>query len=529
MYRLILAGFIFFAGGASSHASAVKDQPDLAVPDGEWRVVALRRASDVSGPPDSGDDRDLMGQAVSFGSSLAWLDGTTCANWAMVRSETSRHVSHHSVMPDVLLWPLNNRLSDGDRRVWQDNDITCEGTVIAQVIRVDNRVMVASSADGLLNIVIEKPLSTRQVARLQMHLKQMGLYGSHLAIVNGVMDAATRKAVASYAAHRSRGAKYVFADPVITENLLDGLGVLNSQGVDHQPEAQHSSFSLARAIPWTLEDDGFYRASLTRDVDGDGVDDIFSLERGYSQNLATTFASLKLSASGRVIEIVTTTLNYQMINFHKLPQDLMAPGMEAARRFFEEALFGATQDERDPSLQVLVGGAAAATWQRGRPSIFNNYAIILNAKDYTFLADTPEISFPKSARVQFESALAEFVERSDDGNGVGPVWMEYHSDIQRFNKVDARPDPDLTQTLDEAEHYSLLGTRNGVILYDKVHDRHAWLFVTFEVSLEIPNDYLHAKFTGENTVDIHLPPPCGPFEDCAEIIHVISLEGLIER
>ena len=78
-------------------------------------------------------------------------------------------------------------------------------------------------ANGALNAVLEKPLEPEEVRRLQVILKETGnLEGN----VTGVLDQETREAIASWA--EFRGAAYRFADPVISENLLAGLNVLDT-------------------------------------------------------------------------------------------------------------------------------------------------------------------------------------------------------------------------------------------------------------------------------------------------------------
>ena len=89
---------------------------------------------------------------------------------------------------------------------------------------VDDRVLVASKSPWRLNVVLEKPLREDQLRKLQVQLRDMKFYSGG---ITGAMDKPTRAAVSSYADYR--GAKYRFANTAITENLLDGLKVLDEK------------------------------------------------------------------------------------------------------------------------------------------------------------------------------------------------------------------------------------------------------------------------------------------------------------
>ncbi len=68
-----------------------------------------------------------------------------------------------------------------------------------------------------------------------------------------------------------------------------------------------------------------YAATLSRDVDDDGREDILQLERSTGSASSITLAKLTLSRDGRVVETSTTTSFYTFIN-RQSPDDIQNRG-----------------------------------------------------------------------------------------------------------------------------------------------------------------------------------------------------------
>jgi hypothetical protein len=188
---------------------------------GEFVVVALRRASDVHGGPDPGRAAEWLGTTVSFDERLAWLGGVACERWTP-RETTSPPVALADPnLSDLRIGPVGGPNSVGERRIDRAFDLFCGEKRVGSLLLVDRRVAVAPSANGLLNLILERPLTAEQIRRLQTQLKDMKFYSGE---PTGRLDEATLRGVALYADYR--GADYAFARPAITENLLDALGVV---------------------------------------------------------------------------------------------------------------------------------------------------------------------------------------------------------------------------------------------------------------------------------------------------------------
>lgn len=189
--------------------------------DGNYVVVALRRASDVISSPKTDADAFSPGDTVSFGETLTWLDGITCESW---RAEVTGDVGFTIGDPnlsDLTVAPLD--VSSGQSNNTRSIELLCNGDHLTDITQVDSRVIVVQSPAGAMYAILEKPLDTGQIERLQFVLKDMKFYDG---AITGEMDEATRRAVSYYADYR--GAEYVFKNAAITENLLDGLQILAS-------------------------------------------------------------------------------------------------------------------------------------------------------------------------------------------------------------------------------------------------------------------------------------------------------------
>lgn len=204
-----------------------EDQKGVTAPDGEYVAIALRRSSSVRGTPDPGVGSEWLAQRVSFSDRLVWLDGVTCNRWSVMGNDFPVIKPSDPNLSDLTIAPLDSRTSAGDRRVGKSAILICQDggkKIIGNILIVDDRVLVASDPPWTVNVILEKPLRKDQVRKLQAQLKDMKFYSGE---ITGTIDVATRAAVSFYAEYR--GAEYRFANAAITENLLDGLNVLDGE------------------------------------------------------------------------------------------------------------------------------------------------------------------------------------------------------------------------------------------------------------------------------------------------------------
>jgi hypothetical protein len=99
--------------------------------------------------------------------------------------------------------------------------IDCGGRALSEitpVLMVDPRVLVMRTADGRAWVILEKPLAPDRALAVERALARLG---HDPGPVDGVIDAASRRALARFAA--SRGAAYAFQASPLTEALAAEL------------------------------------------------------------------------------------------------------------------------------------------------------------------------------------------------------------------------------------------------------------------------------------------------------------------
>lgn len=188
-------------------------------PRGVFEVVAVRRASDTASTLATQEDdalRRMIGQKIEPGKAGNWLDGAFCSGQTRAAAEpwTNREDPNLS---DLQVQPVR-----GDRRLNASIVIDCGGRAISsihQVLQVDRRVLVTRTPNGAAYLVLEAPLDVRTARAVERGLMRAGFDPGQ---ADGVIDAATRRAVGRYA--QSRGADFAFDQGVLTENLVAALG-----------------------------------------------------------------------------------------------------------------------------------------------------------------------------------------------------------------------------------------------------------------------------------------------------------------
>lgn len=192
---------------------------------GAYVVVDVRRASDVAAPVQMGMDSPL-GETIRFTPKGIEMSGAACDAWTITQS--SEPIVPYKSDPnliDVTLGPTDSPISVGDQQIHAGYVAQCEGEDVLTFHKVDDRVLVMPSANGAVNLILERPLTALQVKAYQMQLKSMKFYDGPL---TGALDKATLRASRYWYEDRARldDEQPVPARPAITENLLDALTVL---------------------------------------------------------------------------------------------------------------------------------------------------------------------------------------------------------------------------------------------------------------------------------------------------------------
>lgn len=213
---IILTSLLGCSDGATNKSGGVLD--------GDFTIVTARRASDVAGgSKDATFSTKRIGTQVSFADTLIWVDGTSCEDWTVKHVRQAPINLEDDVLIDLAIGPEETPHSRGDQRENTHLDIYCGTEVIGSLTKVDDQVLVTPSASGLTYIILERPLDAEQIKAFQFQLKDMKFYDGEK---TGEIDRATRIAVSLYAGYRGRFYTR-FKRAAITENLLDGLGILD--------------------------------------------------------------------------------------------------------------------------------------------------------------------------------------------------------------------------------------------------------------------------------------------------------------
>lgn len=204
--------------------------------------------------------------------------------------------------------------------------------------------------------------------------------------------------------------------------------------------------------------------TFERDVDGDGVADVVRLEKTIGTESSLIWGTLTLSASGEEIEISHSTSYYVMVNITVVPPALVGEDRLDARQLVEDALFGTTCHEPEPSLARLLSIDDTIIWREGLPSLPDNYAVY----------------FPE-APVGLIPFIGAWSELGLDSDKPFAVWVEYPGGTHAPADDDLESNISLLddgfEVLAATPRYRALGTRHGVVVIDIATERYAWIYV----------------------------------------------------
>lgn len=181
-------------------------------------VITERRATGTASTTPHEPWTTRTGAIVSFGPTLSWHDGQACADWHPVPFNGIPFDVHDPSLSDLMVGPLSERPNHRLILLFQ---IVCDGDFIGSLVVIDRTVAVVQSPDGAGFAILTAAPSPALIRRIQDRLREEGLYAGP---ATGIWDSLTEAAAAAY--NQQRGAD-LFEHPVLTLNLLDGLGVLD--------------------------------------------------------------------------------------------------------------------------------------------------------------------------------------------------------------------------------------------------------------------------------------------------------------
>jgi hypothetical protein len=194
---------------------------------GTYKVVTMRNASNVARALDPlAKNDEAIGQEITFTEKgTLKMKGITCDHWEIFASIVSMIDPRDPMLADIHVTPTDSPLSAGDGRIGKDYHYKCEGESFIHVYNVDDRVLIIPWENSSRYLIVEKPLSEKQIRKLQAQLKDMKF---HHFDPTGILDDETLKALSSWAQYRLQDDEaYRFKRTAITENLLDALGVID--------------------------------------------------------------------------------------------------------------------------------------------------------------------------------------------------------------------------------------------------------------------------------------------------------------
>jgi len=194
---------------------------------GEYIVVSVRNNSFAAAPAEPGlvEAASPIGKSIEFNTRGVVIEGIGCDSWQAKIISPPMDLSTDTMLADLRLPPSDSAKSKGDRRILKSYRITCEGELFADIYQADSRVLAMSWGNSRKYLILERPLSTTQIKKLQKALKLLKFYSGPK---NGQFDTLTKSAVRQWYSYRLANPEISIPErPAITENLLDTLKVID--------------------------------------------------------------------------------------------------------------------------------------------------------------------------------------------------------------------------------------------------------------------------------------------------------------
>jgi hypothetical protein len=231
---------------------------------------------------------------------------------------------------------------------------------------------------------------------------------------------------------------------------------------------------------WNLLDGGGRNRAIP-DIDGDRREELLELKHDK--------VVITLSVNRREVE--ATSYNswedekYSLVSAIPVPAELIGTSVQvvAARRAVEDALFHTICEAPDASLAWLLEKEHTLRWA---PDPFQMPGW------YTF----------------YSAERRHVVKAQSLWTGPFPaqaVWFTYRGRHHRHDRLELSRELEQPRVLAERGAFALLGTAHGVILADRAHNRHAWLYIQMGGVKMIFTTVSAARFDGRRAiVDIEL-------------------------
>ena len=194
---------------------------------------------------------------------------------------------------------------------------------------------------------------------------------------------------------------------------------------------------------------GTRRLRVRRDLDGDGMADRLDGVEYNGNDSSSDEVTLTLGGGRGKFSGSRGGSFEEMVSYVEVAPELAGDKAEAARRIVEDALIATVCSGPEASAELVLYAPHAPRWQPGEPVMPDTYLFFsTNAEDRAHAG--------KHARAAWVTYLGANHARDDHARlGAG------------FRELEPRDGP-----------LELRATAHGVVLIDRAHARHAWLYVT---------------------------------------------------
>lgn len=208
---------------ACAEEQAAFDYPESLY--GRYEVVSLRMDSSTASMAPGLGAESPVGKFLEIDEYGFHLSDMSCESGRIESSSEPIVFLDDPNLADLNIPPLSDPSFRGEQRNHQAYEVVCDGSTLTQLHQVDDQVLVMPWANSSQYLILEKPLSSDQIVKLQEQLKDMKFLSQDS---TGVLDEKTLFAIGLYAGYRLKDNDAPqFQRTAITENLLDGLGVLD--------------------------------------------------------------------------------------------------------------------------------------------------------------------------------------------------------------------------------------------------------------------------------------------------------------
>ncbi len=222
---LIVYILVFMLNPACAEEPQSFDHPQSL--NGRYQVVSMRTDSSTASTLSIAEGDTLIGTYLEIDEDGFHMEGMTCETGRIQAKSVSFVFLEDPNLADLNISPLSNPSFRGEQRIHQPYDVICGEDVLTQLHQVDDQILIMPWSNSSQYLILEKPLSQEQIRKLQTQLKDMKFSSQD---PNGILDKETLTAISLYASYRNEDKDAPrFLRTAISENLLDGLGVLTDE------------------------------------------------------------------------------------------------------------------------------------------------------------------------------------------------------------------------------------------------------------------------------------------------------------